>query len=334
MSSRPTIRDVAAAAGVSRGTVSRVLNGGHHVSAVARERIEAAMAATGYAANHHARSLATGRSGSVAFLITEPQHLLFADPTYARMLRGVTAALAEREVTLVLLMASNAPERARTLDYARAGHVDGAIVVAPREDDPFPAELAAAGIPTVCSGVESAAGLSTVSVREQEPVYDVVAHLRARGRRRIAHLAGPANAPGGRLRRQAFVEAVGEVADPRLVAVGDFTRASGAAAMSQVLERNARPELTPDAVFAASDEMAAGALTVLRQRGFGVPDQVSLVGFDDSGLAETLDPPLTTVAQPWDELSQALADAVVDLVGGAPPRDVLLEAELVVRRSS
>lgn len=161
-------------------------------------------------------------------------------------------------------------------------------------------------------------------------MHDVVAHLRARGRHHLAHLAGPDDAPGGRLRRRAFIEALGGDFDARLVETGDYTRASGAAAMERLLDRG-----TPlDAVFAASDAMAAGAVSVLARRGLSVPRDVSVVGFDDSGLAEAHEPALSTVRQPWDALSQAMAEAVLDRVAGGAPRVVRLPAELVVRQSS
>ena len=119
---RPTIRDVAATAGVSRGTVSRVINGGHWVSPEARDAVERAIAETGYTANHHARSLATGRANSLAFLLTEPQHLLFSDPTYALLLRGAAEALTQRSMTLVLLVAGTPQERANIATSARCHH--------------------------------------------------------------------------------------------------------------------------------------------------------------------------------------------------------------------
>ncbi|NEC93457.1 LacI family DNA-binding transcriptional regulator, partial [Streptomyces sp. SID12501] len=124
---RPTIRDVAAAAGVSRGTVSRVINGGHWVSPEAREAVERAIAETGYRANQHARSLVTGRSNSLAFLLTEPHHLLFADPTFSILLRGAAEALSERGMTLILLVAGTPDERENVAQYVGAGHVDGVL---------------------------------------------------------------------------------------------------------------------------------------------------------------------------------------------------------------
>ncbi|HYP74058.1 MAG TPA: LacI family DNA-binding transcriptional regulator, partial [Microbacterium sp.] len=128
-SRRPTIRDVAAVAGVSHGTVSRVINGGHWVSPEARAAVEEAIRTTGYTTNHAARSLATGRSGSLAFLLTEPQHLLFSDPTFALLLRGAAERLAQRSMTLVLLVAGTPAERESVAHFIRAGHVDGVLLI-------------------------------------------------------------------------------------------------------------------------------------------------------------------------------------------------------------
>ena len=185
---KPTIRDVAAVAGVSHGTVSRVINGGHWVSAEARTAVEAAIRETGYTANHAARSLATGRSGSIAFLLTEPQHLLFADPTFALLLRGATEALARKGMTLVLLIADSADERANVARYVRAGHVDGVLLISSHESNPLLASLISAGVPTVCSGVPlgDRAHVPTVSVDEAASAREMTRYLIDRGHEHIA----------------------------------------------------------------------------------------------------------------------------------------------------
>ncbi|MCO1340222.1 LacI family transcriptional regulator [Kocuria polaris] len=329
---RPTIRDVAAAAGVSRGTVSRVINGGHWVSPEARRLVDEAIAETGYTVNRHARSLATGRANSLAFLVTEPQHLLFEDPTYSLLLRGATQALAERGMTLVLLMAGTERERSTTLEYLRAGHVDGVLLISSHTSDLYIGELAEAGVPTVCSGFPAgpAAGAPAVSIDEDAATRTMVRHLYGRGRQRIAHLAGPADTPGGRLRREAFQDEMGDRFDARLVAAGDFGRASGAAAMERLLAAGAGF----DAVFAASDAMAAGAVSVLRREGLRVPEDVAVAGFDDSGLAEAHDPPLTTIRQPWEDISREMVELLLEAVNGAPARQIMLSTTLVQRAST
>lgn len=326
---KPTIRDVAAVAGVSYGTVSRVLNGGHWVSPDARTAVEDAIRATGYTANHAARALATGRANSLAFLLTEPQNLLFSDPTFALLLRGATEALAERSMTLVLLIADTAEEQANVERYVRAGHVDGVLLVSSHESDRLLASLVAAGVPTVCTGIPlgETAGISTVSVDEVASARMMTRYLRDQGHRRIALITGPNDTPGGRFRLVGFREEMGDAFDPDLVAQGSYEQATGDAAMTALLER--APDI--DAVFAASDVMAVGAIAALRRAGKRVPEDVAVAGFDDSGLAATHAPPLTTVRQPWAQISAAMVDMLLEVIAGATVPSVVLPATLVVR---
>lgn len=326
---KPTIRDVAAVAGVSYGTVSRVINGGHWVSPDARTAVEDAIRATGYTANHAARALATGRANSLAFLLTEPQNLLFSDPTFALLLRGATEALAERSMTLVLLIADTAEAQANVERYVRAGHVDGVLLVSSHEPDRLLASLVAAGVPTVCTGIPlgETAGISTVSVDEVASARMMTRYLRDQGHRRIALITGPNDTPGGRFRLMGFREEMGDAFDPDLVAQGSYEQATGDAAMTALLER--APDI--DAVFAASDVMAVGAIAALRRAGKRVPEDVAVAGFDDSGLAATHAPPLTTVRQPWAQISAAMVDMLLEVIAGATVPSVVLPTTLVVR---
>ncbi|QEO14030.1 LacI family transcriptional regulator [Agromyces intestinalis] len=329
---KPTIRDVAAAAGVSYGTVSRVINGGHWVSDDARSAVEAAIRATGYTVSHAARSLATGRSDSIAFLLTEPHHLLFTDPTFALLLRGAAEALAQRSMTLVLLVAGTPAERANVAKFVRAGHVDGVLLISSHEDDPLIDSLLDAKVPTVCCGLPlgHVGMVPAVSIDEAGSARTMTRHLIDRGHRRIAMIAGPQDTPGGRYRLEGYREELGDAFDPALVEAGDYGFESGATAMSALLAR--APDL--DAVFAASDSMAAGAIATLRRAGLRVPEDVAVAGFDDSGLAAQHEPPLTTMRQPWDRISGEMVSLLVDQIHGVPHEDVTLPASLVVRESA
>lgn len=327
---KPTIRDIAAVAGVSRSTVSRVINGGHWVSPDARVAVEEAIVATGYTANHHARSLATGRAGSMAFLLTEPQQLLFDDPTFALLLRGAAEALAQRSMTLVLLVAGTAAERESVAHFISAGHVDGVMLISSHESEPLLEALIDTGIPTVCCGVPLGheGDLSTISVDEVASARRMAGHLRERGYARIGMITGPDDTPGGRYRLVGFREELGDAFDPELVEAGDYSYESGQAAMTRLIERGV------DAVFAANDRMASGAIAAARKAGLRVPEDIAVAGFDDSGLAATQEPPLTTMRQPWDQISAQMVDVLVDVIAGAPPRSVILDTELVVRASA
>lgn len=327
---KPTIRQIAAQAGVSRSTVSRVINGGHWVSPDARKAVEDAILATGYTANHHARSLATGRAGSLAFLLTEPQHLLFDDPTFALLLRGAAEALAQRAMTLVLLVAGTAAERDSVAHFLSAGHVDGVMLISSHESEPLLEQLIEVGIPTVCCGTPLGHEdeLSSISVDEVASSRTMAAHLRAQGHERIGIITGPDDTPGGRYRLVGFREELGDAFDPELVEVGDYSFESGQAAMTRMLEHRV------DAVFAANDRMASGAITAVRRAGLRVPEDIAIAGFDDSGLAATHEPAITTIHQPWEQISAQMVAVLLETIAGAPPRSVVLDTELVVRDSA
>ncbi len=328
---RPTIRDVAAAAGVSRGTVSRVINGGHWVSPEALAAVEEAIRTTGYSTNQHARSLVTGRSNSVAFLLTEPQHLLFEDPTYSILLRGAAQALAARGMPLLLMVAGTADERKQVLQYVGAGHVDGVLLISSHAGDPVLASLVKQQIPTISCGAplgfESEIGY--VAADDRGGGARMTRHLLDSGRTRVATITGPLDTPGGRQRLEGYRAELGDAYDEELVAHGDYTRAGGAAAMRELLLR--RPDL--DAVFVASDLMAAGAMQVLRESGRRVPDDVAIGGFDDSGLAATLDPALTTMHQPLERIAGEMVRLLLEVVEGGDPAAITLPTPLVVRAS-
>jgi DNA-binding LacI/PurR family transcriptional regulator len=331
-----TLEEVAARAGVSRATVSRVVNGSPRVSPDIRRVVEAAVTELGYVPNRAARSLVTRRSDSIGVIIAEPTGRLFSDPFFPRLLRGISAALSARDLQLVLLMPASVSETQRTADYLAAGHVDGALLVSLHDDDPLPIQMAAAHIPMVVSPrPRRPMSVSYVDVDNRGGARTAVAHLISRGRTVIATVAGPADmAPGvDRLAgyRDALVEG-GLAPDPNLEVVSDFTQAGGASAMERLLA--ARPDI--DAVFAASDLMAAGALAVLSAAGRRVPQDVAIVGFDDSPVATSTQPALTSVRQPIEEMGHEMARLLIDAVEGADPvpRRVILATELIERASS
>ena len=329
---RPTIRDVAAAAGVSRGTVSRVINGGHWVSPDSLAAVEEAIRTTGYSANQHARSLVTGRSNSVAFLLTEPQHLLFEDPNFSILLRGAAQALAARRMPLLLMVAGTPDEQKQVSSYVGAGHVDGVLAISSHSGNPLLDALVRQGIPMISCGIPLGfeGSLGYVAADDLGGGRRMTRHLLDIGRTRIATITGPLDTPGGRLRLEGYRDELGSLYDESLVAHADYSRDGGAAGMRTLLER--RPDL--DAVFVGSDLMAAGALQVLREAGRRVPQDVAVGGFDDSGLAATLDPPLTTMRQPLERIAGEMVRLLIELVEGGEPAAVTLPTSLVVRAST
>lgn len=329
---RPTIRDVAQVAGVSRGTVSRVLTGAKWVSSESAAAVADAITQTGYKVNPHARSLATHRSNSVAFLLTEPQHLLFEDPNFSMLLRGAAAALTDRKIALVLIIAGTVAERAQATEYLTGGHVDGVLLVSTHSGNPIVASLVKAGVPTVAigapAGFESQVGY--VSADDFGGGERMVRHLLESGRQTIAHITGPLDTPGGIKRLAGYRAALGDRFDETLVAYGDYSRASGVLCMEELLAR--RPDL--DAVFAGNDVMAAGALSVLQAAGKSVPADVAVAGFDDSGFATTANPQLTTMRQPFDRISIEVVRLLMDVIAGQEPAAITLPTTLVVREST
>ena len=262
---RPTIEDVAAEAGVSRGTVSRVLNGGHYVSSGTLDAVNRAITKTGYVVNHHARSLVTQRSESVAFILSEPAERLFSDPNFAVLLRVCTQALAEHDIGLFVCIAATPSERNRVTRFLAAGHVDGALLVSTHAGDPLLGLLAKAGVPYVACGAPLGheSPIAYVAADERGGARAMVEYLRSAGRTRIATVTGPLDTSGGRGRLEGYRDVVGASFDPSLVAEGDYSQDSGERAMYALLERH--PDL--DAVFVASDVMALGALVALRRAG-------------------------------------------------------------------
>ncbi|MFL5777684.1 MAG: LacI family DNA-binding transcriptional regulator, partial [Chloroflexota bacterium] len=246
-----TLEEVAALAGVSRATASRVVNGSPRVSDGVRRDVQAAITALAYVPNRAARSLVTRRSGSIAVVITEPAGRLFTDPFFPRVLRGASAFLAGRDLQLVLLMPASPADANRTAEYLTGGHADGALLVSLHGDDPLPDRIASAGIPTVLVGRPSrGAAVSYVDVDNRGGARSAVDHLLAGKRRVIATIAGPSDMPSALDRLAGYRDALadaGVARDSQLEVHGDFTPEGGAGAMRRLLA--ARPDI--DAVFAA-----------------------------------------------------------------------------------
>ncbi|WP_267243893.1 LacI family DNA-binding transcriptional regulator [Streptomyces sp. PR69] len=333
---RPTLEEVAARAGVGRGTVSRVINGSPRVSERARAAVEAAVAELGYVPNRAARALAANRTDAIALVVPEPEHRFFAEPYFSEMVRGVGEALADTDMQLLLTFAGSDRERRRLAQYLAAHRVDGVLLVSVHADDPLPDMAAELDIPAVISGRRSAGEtLAAVDSDNFEGARGAVAHLAERGRRRIATITGRLDVYGAQCRLDGYrraLEAAGLPADPEMIVPADFTEEGGRRAMAALLDR--RPGL--DAVFAASDVMAAGARQVLRDAGRRIPGDVALVGFDDSAVARHMDPALTSVRQPIEEMGRTMARLLLKQIETRSPErpQLVLPTELVVRDSS
>ncbi|MFP8886666.1 MULTISPECIES: LacI family DNA-binding transcriptional regulator [Streptomyces] len=340
---RPTLEAVAAHAGVSRATVSRVVNGGAGVRKSLRDRVQASVAELGYVPNSAARSLVTRRTGAVAVVIAEPETRVFSDPFFAQQLRGISRELAACDTQLLLMLLEGRTDYDRIGRYLAGGHVDGALMFSLHRDDPLPSMANASGLPTVFGGrpgwpgAEDDPELLYVDTDNRGGARQAVEHLLRRGRRRIAVITGPLDQTSALDRLDGYLDALGVAEpDPALVAHGDFTAEGGERAMAELLDRSPGP----DAVFAGNDLTATGALRTLRARGLRVPQDVAVVGYDDLEQAAWAEPALTTVRQDIQGMGRMMAELLLrrlglgDASGGERPAPVVTPAHLVVRDSS
>ncbi|KQZ85694.1 LacI family transcriptional regulator [Microbacterium sp. Root166] len=326
-----TIEEVAAAAGVSRSTVSRVVNGSTAVSAEALEAVKRAIADLNYVPNRAARSLASRQTHAIALIVPEDTTRFFGDPFFAAIVSGINARLSRSDYVLNLFIANDDPGD-KTTSYVRSGAVDGAIIVSHHTSDTFIDRIASA-VPVVYGGrpVRERERDYYVDVDNVRGGHDATTYLIERGHRRIAMITGPLTMPAGVDRLQGYRDALTAWELPEgPVEDGNFTAAGGADAMRRILESGERP----DAVFIASDLMARGALTVLATEGLRVPEDIAVMGFDDSPVATSVTPTLTTMRQPSFAQGERMATVLLDLLAGKHPRHVtILETELVVRES-
>ncbi len=323
-------------AGVSRATVSRVVNGSPRVSERARSAVARAVDELGYVPNRAARSLVTRRTDSIALVVAEPETRLFSDPFFARTVRGISQVLTERNLQLVLLMAQSPDEHDRVGRYLTGGHVDGVLLISLHGNDPLPMQLHKAGVPVVLGGRPvPRMRISCVDTDNAGGARDAVAYLLQRGRRRVATITGPTDMGAGVDRLEGYRQALSEAGlehDDDLIEGGDFSQESGERAMNSLLKR--RPDL--DAVFVASDLMAAGALRSLRDAQRAVPADIAVVGFDDSAVARMTEPSLTTVRQSIEDLGREMANLLLRQIASptAGVQKLVLGTELVIRRSA
>ncbi|MET0449226.1 MAG: LacI family DNA-binding transcriptional regulator [Aeromicrobium sp.] len=334
-SGQPTLEQVAARAGVGRGTVSRVINGSPQVSDRTREVVMRAVQELGYVPNQAARALVTRRTGTIALVIAESEERIFGEPFFAGVVRGISAALNAASRQLVLSLVHSTDQAERLGAYLTRQHVDGVLLLSLHDNEPFPVDLDARRLPVVVGGRSEQWAGSFVDVDNVDGARQAVAHLVDTGRRTVATIAGPGVMASGRDRLDGYVAAMADAGlpfDPDLVVEGDFSEQSGWTGMETLLAR--RPDI--DAVFAASDLMAMGALRSLRGHGRRVPEDVGVIGFDGTTASESTDPPLSTVRQPLVQLGREMADMLLRHVdtGEPVPEHSVLPVELILREST
>jgi len=331
-----TLEKVGQLAGVSRSTVSRVVNGQPSVSSDVRERVWHVIHETGYQPHAAARSLVTRRTRVIGVIIPESVATLFVDPFFPLLLGGITATCNTRGYHLMLSL-FNGPANPEEL-YRRqvhSGHLDGVVVAAARIDDPLVSRLLQDAMSFVLVGQHLDERVHYVDADNVGGACMAVEYLIRLGHRRIAAITGPLGTPAGVDRLMGYrraLEASRISPQQDLVVEGEFSKGSGATGMQRLLSAR------PSAVFCASDSMAIGALETIREAGLRVPDDISLVGFDDIPVAAALEPALTTVRQPIERLGSMAADLLLDLLENPPDTQaaahrIVLPAKLIVRDS-
>ncbi len=332
MTKQPTIEEVAALAGVSRGTASRVINDAPYVSAAARAAVQRAVKELGYVPNQAARSLVTRKHDAVALVASEWDERLFYDPFFAEVVLGVNSALSEADLDLVLVVGTTERQRERFAQRLRARTYDGLMLLSLHGVERLHALVEASGVPAVfCGRPLGATPAHYVDSDNRGGARLASEHLVRLGRRRIATITGTLDKQVGVDRHAGFADGLLAAGlSPSLMAEGDFSEASGAAAMASLLD--AHPDL--DAVFVAGDSMAVGALGVLRARGLSVPADVAVVGFDDLPRAALTSPSLTTVRQEVRGLGAELARTLLGLMRGDEVQSLILPTSLVIRDSA
>lgn len=319
---------------MSRGTVSRVINAERYVSDDARTAIEAAIAKVGYVRNTAARNLKTQKSHAIGLIVHEPHSLFLEDPNIGAILLGTNAILSDADYQLVSLVIDSDRDSDRVAEYLSGGFVDGVIIISARSGDPIAHAVARIGIPAAFVGhPPDISGIPFVGIDNFSAARAITERLIATGRRRVGMIASALDRDSGQDRLGGFRAALGDAFDPNLVV--DFplyAHGTGLAGMRELLSR--APDI--DGVFAASDAIAAGALDGLREAGKRVPEDVGIVGFDDSAWATRCQPQLSTVHQPADQLGRMAAQSVLaQLRGDSVSGDgLMLETSIVWRDSA
>ncbi len=328
-----TLEGIARLAGVSRSTVSRVVNDHPNVKPEVREHVWQIIRQTGYQPQAAARSLVTKRTNVIGLIIPQAVTALFTDPFFPLLIRGITESCNARGCHLMLsLFTGQVDPDDLYRQVVRGGYLDGVAVASTTLDDPLVRRMMDDGVRFVSVGAHPDRRVNYVDVDNVSGARMAVEHLLRQGRRRIATVTGPRDHVAGRDRLAGYRQALelrSIAYDQALVAEGDFTEDGGRAAMQRLLPH------APDAVFAASDMMGVGAMKALREVGRRIPDDVAMVGFDDLPVASIVEPGLTTMRQPIDRLGTMAAEMLLDLIEGKVegPQHVILPVQLVVRES-
>jgi LacI family transcriptional regulator len=329
-----TLEDVAEKAGVSRSTVSRVINDQPNVSEGVRDRVWEVINETGYQPNVAARSLASQRSYMIGLVLPHSVSYLFTDPYIPHLIQGVAKSCNQSDYTLGLFHASSKEDEKKMYPrVSRAGLLDGVILQAGHHGDPLMDRMIDSDLPLVFIGRPfQDENVSYVDIDNYDGAYTAVSHLIQLGYRRIATIAGTELSTVGIDRKQGYIEALRDndlTVDEDWIVEGDFTEMGGYQAMEALLPYR------PQAVFAASDIMAIGAIRAIRNAGLEISDDVAIIGFDDLPVAKMSNIALTTIRQPISRLGSTAVEMLIEMIhnGSKPQNRIILSTELIVRDS-
>lgn len=330
-----TLEEIGKLAGVSRSTVSRVINDQPDVRQDVRHRVLKVIQATGYQPNQAARSLASHRSGILGLVIPRSVATVFADPYFPRLTQGIAQACNAQGFTLSLFLFHTEEDEQKMMPrIAQRGFLDGVIVQATTDIDPTIPLLQKSSIPFLVVGRLSKMSddLNYIDVDNESAAHNAVIHLIRLGYQRIAHITGPLDNRPAIDRKKGYEAAFMDRGLPlrrELIFESDFTENGGYFATQRLLKHK------PDAIFVASDSMALGAIRAIQNAGLSIPEDIAIVGFDDLPPAQYANPKLTTVRQPILRFGINAVETLIDIVnnGSEPPRRVLYGTELIVRES-
>lgn len=330
-----TIEDIARLSGVSRSTVSRVINGQPSVRPGVRDRVQEVINAYGYAPQAAARQLVTQRTRTIGLLLPDNAYHLFGNPVFALMGQGMSQVCSQKGYISMLFMGRQDVEEQTLFSLLRGRHFDGIVLISSDSNDPLPVFLKEANIPYVRIGHDPAhEDLKYVDVDNVEAARIAVDHLIKLGHRRIAMIKGLAKDVCVNARYEGYKQALAEAGiplDPELVSEGDWSTACG----YQATQRFLRLASPPTALFSSNDMMVAGVVHAAHERGLSIPNGLAIVGFDDLPQTTMIFPELTTIRQPCVELGVCAAEMLIDRLesGNDEPSHVILPTTLVVRQS-
>lgn len=328
-----TLESIAELAGVSRSTVSRVVNNQENVRSEVRERVLAVIEETGYQPNQAARSLAGRRTNVIGLVIAEPAQALFADPFFPQLIQGITQSCNLLDLTLSLFLFQTKKEEANLYPKIINNKLfDGLLITGSHVDDPLIPQLIKGTMPFVVLGHHEDPRVNFIDTDNLAGSHTAVTHLIRLGYQKIGHITGHLNNRGAIDRRKGYISALrdrGRAVDESLIKEGDYTEASAYEGMHRLIHEGV------DAVFVASDTMAMGALRALREENIKVPEQIAVVGYDDLPSSKLAIPPLTTIRQPIRSVGALAVDMLMDILENdiAPAQRIVLPTELVIRDS-